>query len=383
MSVPLKKVDDMREPLQIESIRSTILDIPLIRPHKFSVTSIDRQSVVLVRVRTEDGTEGVGEGVVPGGPWWGGESIEAVHALIERYLGPMLIGEDAARIDYLAHRMNKVIAGGSFAKAAIEMALWDARGKSMQLPVYQLLGGRHRDRLAVTWALGAEPAEAVAAEILEKLAQRRHSSFKLKMGAVDAKADVARVGAISRLLPAGTALAVDLNGAWDEATARRWIPALVDAGISLIEQPVPRWNIEAMARLTQQTPARIMADESLLSDTDATTLTRHAAVSVFAQKLAKSGGICAVQRIGAIAEANGIACYGGTTIETSLGTAASVHAFCASASFTAGSELFGPLLLADDIVETPVQYIDGNVFLNEQPGFGMVIDEDKVTRYSR
>jgi muconate cycloisomerase len=113
-----------REPLRIETIQATILEIPLVRPHRVAVFSIDKQSIVLVRVRTADGTEGVGEGVVPGGPWWGGESVEGMHAMIQAYLAPLLIGEDASRIDFLAQRINKLIAGASFAKAAVEMALW-------------------------------------------------------------------------------------------------------------------------------------------------------------------------------------------------------------------------------------------------------------------
>jgi muconate cycloisomerase len=371
------------DPLRIEAIQAKILDIPLIRPHRVAVSSISKQSIVLVRVRTADGTEGFGEGVVPGGPWWGGESVEGIHALIQGYLAPLLVGQDASRIDYLVQRMDKLIAGANFAKAAVEMALWDARGKSLNLPVYELLGGAHRMKLPVTWALGAESAEIVAEEISEKLDQGCHSRFKLKMGAAEPAEDVGRIAGIVRLLPAGVSLAVDLNGAWDEAIARRWLPALEDVGISLIEQPVARWNVDAMARLSRRLGVPIMADESLLTVHDAVVLTRRRAVSIFAQKLAKSGGICAVMKIGVLAEAHGVACYGGTTIESSIGTAAAVHAFCASASLTAGTELFGPLLLTDDLVQTPIRYSDGCVHLTNGPGFGVILDESKVAKYSR
>lgn len=379
----LRHRPDVSEPLRIKSIRSTILDIPLIRPHRVSVSTIEKQSILLVRVTSADGTEGIGEGVVPGGPWWGGESIEGMQSLIERYLTPLLVGEDAVRIDYLVQRMNKLIHGAAFAKAAIDMALWDLRGRSLGLPVYELLGGVHRTKLPVTWALGADPADVVAAEIQEKVKQGRHFSFKLKMGLLAPDEDVARIAAIARLIPGGTSLAVDLNGAWDEATARRWLPALHDANVSLVEQPVARWNVDALSRLTQRSPVRIMADESLLTVQDAALLAHRNAADVFVQKLAKSGGICAVQRIGVIAEAYGVACYGGTTIESSIGTAAAMHAFCASPSLTAGTELFGPLLLADDLVETPMRYADGHVLLNGGPGLGMVLDEDKVGKYTR
>jgi muconate cycloisomerase len=370
-------------PMRVESVRTSLLNIPLVRPHVTSVARIQYQSSVLVRVRTTDGVEGFGEAVVPGGPWWSGDSIEGIEALIHRYLAPLLIGEDAANIDFQIQRLNRLVPGAHFAKAGVDMALWDARGKSLGVPVYQLLGGADRSRLPVTWAPGADAAEVVAREIQEKLAKGVHSSFKLKMGKTDPESDVARIADVSRRIPAGTPLAVDLNGAWDELTARRWIPALCDVGVSLIEQPLARWDLEGLARILSLTKAAIMADESLIDVHDAQRLAQSRAVNVFAQKLAKSGGIREVQRIGVIAEACGISCYGGTTIESSLGTAAAVHAFCASGSLTAGTELFGPLLLADDIVEEPIRYSDGYVHLNGGPGFGVALDERKIAKYAR
>lgn len=370
-------------PLIIEAIETTILDIPLRRPHRFSVLSIDTQSTLLVRLITRDGIVGIGEGVVPGGPWWGGESIEGMQALIERYLIPILIGEDALRVDYLSDRTNRLVANAPFAKAAVEMALWDATGKATGLPLYQLLGGLHRRTLPVIWALGADPTATVVREVNEKLDDGFHRAFKLKMGAIEPAADVARVVAVAEALGDRAALAVDLNGSWDEYTARRWLPALEAAGVHLIEQPVPGWNLPAMARLRDRVGAAIMADEALLTPDHAQRLVAEHAADVFALKLAKNGGISAVKRIATIAEANGIACYGGTTIETSIGTAAAAHTFCSCASLTAGTELFGPLLLADDIVENPVTYRDGSLYLGDGFGLGVRLDEDKVAKYAR
>src|SRR4051794_34660598 len=84
--------------LPIDSLTTTLVDVPLLRPHRFSVTSMTRQSMVIVRLRTSDGIEGIGEAVVPGGPWWGGESIEGIKALIDTYIAPLVIGRDASRV---------------------------------------------------------------------------------------------------------------------------------------------------------------------------------------------------------------------------------------------------------------------------------------------
>ncbi|MEA2296463.1 MAG: muconate cycloisomerase, partial [Solirubrobacteraceae bacterium] len=300
--------------LRIESLSTTLVDVPLLRPHRFSVTTMTRQSMVIVRLVTSDGIEGIGEAVVPGGPWWGGESIEGIKALIDYYIAPLLTGQDASRVSAVAASLDRTIAGAQFAKAAVEMALWDARGKALSVPLYELLGGLYRDRISVTWALGAEPAEIVIREIEDKLASGSHHSFKLKMGAGEPAADVARIGRIAAALASATSLRVDLNGAWDEQTATRWLPALQDAGIDLIEQPLPAWNLDGMARLTERLHVPLMADESILTPHVAARVARHLAASVLAVKIAKCGGLRPVQRIAAIAQAAGISCHGGTTI---------------------------------------------------------------------
>lgn len=369
--------------LLIKAVETTVLDLPLRRPHRFSVQSVDTQAVLLVRVRTDGGITGIGEGVVPGGPWWGGESIEGMQALVQGYLAPLLVGEDALRADYLGHRLNRFVSGAPFAKAAIEMAVWDACGKATGLPLHRLLGGAHRDTLPVTWALGADPAPQVLAEAADELALGRRS-FKLKMGASPPGEDTARIAEIAEALRDRADVAVDLNGAWDEPTASRWLPELSAAGVGLVEQPLPAWNVAGLARLRDRTDTVIMADEALRTPHDAQRLAEAHAADVFALKLGKSGGIGAVRRISAIAEAAGIGCYGGTAIETSVGTAAAAHVYCSIAGLTAGTELFGPRLLSDDIVEgNSAGGRVGEVRLEHGPGLGVALDEDKVSRYAR
>ena len=369
--------------LPIESLNTTLVDVPLFRPHRFSVTSMTRQSMVIVRLRTSDGIEGIGEAVVPGGPWWGGESIEGIKVLIDHYIAPLLIGQDASRASAVAALLDRTIAGAQFAKAAVEMAIWDARGKALSVPLFELLGGLYRERIPVTWAVGAEAADTVIREIESKLATGSHHSFKLKMGAGDPAADVARIGQIAAALANATSLRVDLNGAWDEQTATRWLPVLEQAGIELIEQPLPAWNLDGLARLANRLAVPLMADESVRTPQDAARVARKHAASVLAVKIAKCGGLLPVQRIAAIAHGAGISCHGGTTIESSIGTAASAHLFCATPGVNAGSELFGPLLLDGDLVQEPVRYENGHISPPAGPGLGVTLDEEMIERYTR
>jgi uncharacterized protein YbjQ (UPF0145 family) len=226
-------------PVVVESVATTLVDLPLRRPHQFRDTSMDAQAVLLVRVRTRDGVVGLGEGVVPGGPWWGGESVETMQVIVQRYLAPLVVGANLTRLPALRARMDRMVAANPFAKCALETAMWDAWARSLDLPLHALLGGRCRDSLPVTWAIGAADPDLVLEEALAKVESGQHASIKLKMGALPPEADTARVEKVASSLAEVTSVRVDLNGAWDELTATRLLPHLEQAGIDLVEQPTP------------------------------------------------------------------------------------------------------------------------------------------------
>ncbi len=368
---------------RVETVRTTLVDLPLRRPHQFRDSTMEAQAVLLVRVTTGDGVVGVGEGVVPGGPWWGGESVETMQVVVDRYLAPLAVGADLGRLPALRDHMDRLVAANPFAKCALETAMWDAWARTLGLPLHALLGGRCRDALPVTWAIGAADPDVVVDEALAKVESGGHTSIKLKMGALEPAADVARVEKIASSLAQVTSVRVDLNGAWDELTATRLLPRLEQAGIDLVEQPTPAWDVDALARLCALLRIPVMADESLRSDHDALTLAARRAADVFSLKIGKSGGYLATQRIAAVAQAAGIACHGGTGIESSLGTLAGAHLLATLPAVTWGSELFGPLLMTDGLLAEPLDYRDGALHLPDGPGLGIDLDEDRVARYAR
>jgi muconate cycloisomerase len=368
---------------RVEAVRTTLVDLPLRRPHQFRDTTTDVQGVLLVRVSTSDGVVGLGEGVVPGGPWWGGESVETMKVVVDRYLTPLAVGADLAGLPALRDRMDRLVAANPFAKCALETAMWDAWARTLGVPMHALLGGRCRDSLPVTWAIGAADPDVVVEEALAKVESGGHTSIKLKMGALEPAADVARIEKIASSLAQVTSLRVDLNGAWDELTATRLLPRLEQAGIDLVEQPTPAWDVDALVRLTALLRIPVMADESLRSDHDALTLAARRAADVFSLKIGKSGGYLVTQRIAAVAQAAGIPCHGGTGIESSLGTLAGAHLLATLPAVTYGSELFGPLLMTDGLLAEPLDYRDGALHLPDGPGLGVDLDEDRVARYAR
>jgi muconate cycloisomerase len=246
-----------------------------------------------------------------------------------------------------------------------------------------LLGGAVRPTLPVLWTLASGDTNRDIEEAEMLLAERRHNTFKLKIGRRNVRDDVAHVAKIKAALGDRAKVTVDVNQAWNEVDAALGIAALEAAGIDLIEQPTPREQRGALARLAARFLVPIMADEGVTGPEDALELTRDACADVFALKIAKSGGIYGMMRVAAIADAAGVLLYGGTMLEGSIGSIASAHGFSALPQLAWGTELFGPLLLKDDIVTARPQYRDFDLHLPEGPGLGLHIDEDKLAFYRR
>ncbi|OTP62609.1 muconate cycloisomerase, partial [Klebsiella pneumoniae] len=184
----------------VEQIESWIVDVPTIRPHKLSMTTMGCQSLVIVRLTRSDGICGIGEATTIGGLSYGVESPEAISSAITHYLTPLLKGQSADNLNALTARMNGAIKGNTFAKSAIETALLDAQGKALGLPVSALLGGALQTALPVLWTLASGDTAKDIAEGEKLLAEGRHRAFKLKIGARELATDLRHTRAIVEAL---------------------------------------------------------------------------------------------------------------------------------------------------------------------------------------
>ncbi len=368
-------------PVAIEKVETMLVDLPTIRPHKLSMTVMSGQTLMLVRIHCADGTVGVGEGTTIGGLAYGGESPEGMKLAIDTYFTPQLLGANANRVAAVMAGLDKGIRENRFAKCAVETALFDALGQRVGLPVSELLGGRLRDQLPVAWTLASGDTAKDIDEAQRMLAQRRHRIFKLKIGRKPVREDIAHVAAISKALGEQAVVRVDVNMAWTELQAQYGLAGLVDAGCELAEQPVA--SAEALARLRGKYAIAIMADESLMGPATAFSLARNAAADVFAIKTEQSGGLQAAQQVAAIADAAQIELYGGTMLEGAFGTMASAQVFSTFRALQWGTELFGPLLLTEEILAQPLEYKDFHLTLPAGPGLGIALDEDRVRHFRR
>jgi muconate cycloisomerase len=369
--------------LGVDDIDTFIVDLPTIRPHVLSMTTMYRQTVVVVRLRCSDGITGLGEGTTIGGLRYGDESPEGIKLAIDTYIAPILKTCDPSRVGAAMAAIGKEVVGNHFAKCAIETALLDAMGKRVGLSVSELLGGRQRDSVPVAWTLASGDTGRDIDEAEQMLASRRHNIFKLKIGSRPVNADVAHVAAIKAALGDRASVRVDVNQAWSEQSADRGIAMLEAAGVDLVEQPIARANRAGMMRLAARHGIAVMADEALHGPEDAFDFAARAAADVFAVKIAPSGGPSAAGRVGAIAAAAGIALYGGTMLEAGIGTIASAHLFATFPKLEWGTELFGPLLLTEEILAEPLSYRDFALHLPTSPGLGIALDEDKIAFFRR
>lgn len=367
--------------MRIASIETVVFDLPTTRPHKLAMATVTRQSLILVRVRDEDGNEGLGEASVI--PHYGAETIEAIQIVIDQYLAPALIGFDPSMLRTVLVTMDGVLKDNHYAKAAVEMACVDLVSRGLGVAASTLFGGAVRDRIPVLLVLGAGDADRDIAQAHEMLDRRLHDRFLVKVGKGDPRDDVIRAVAVKDALGEHVRVHADANQSWDEATATWAIERLEGAGIAVIEQPLPRDDIDGMRRLTERFTIPVMADEAIDSVDSAMAFARAHAADAFSIKVTKHGGMLRTRDVASIAEAAGMTLFGGTMLESCVGTAAFAQIYSTVRSLEWGCQLFGPLLFAATItVEQPV-YRDFHLEVPAGPGFGMTIDEDKLAHYRR
>jgi muconate cycloisomerase len=369
--------------IQIERIESVIVDLPTIRPHHLSMAVMRSQTIVIVRLFCSDGIEGLGEATTIGGLSYGDESPEGMKLTIDTYIAPLLQGKSALSVNAIMAMLEYTIKGNHFVKSAIETALLDAQGRRLGISVATLLGGAVTQTLPVLWTLASGDTEKDIQEAHTLLENGRHKAFKLKIGRNDWKVDVAHVAAIKAAVGPDVIVTVDVNQAWTESVAKQGIAQLQDAGIDLIEQPIVKTNFDGLARLTQYFQVPIMADEAAGTVSDAFKLAKIGGGSVFALKISKAGGLTNIQKQAAIAQGAGISLYGGTMLEGTIGTVASAHVFSTLPHLDWGTELFGPLLLTEDIVKKRLTYGNGVMEIPQEPGLGVELDMNQVEKFKR
>lgn len=332
----------------------------------------------IVIVKTEDGVEGYGE-ACPELPWTGEDQASCIH-FIQHYFTPALLGRDARRITEVVRVMDKLVARNEYAKAAVEMALWDIAGKVAKAPLYDLWGGRVRDAVKIKFVVSGAPDHA--AELAQKALVVGFRNIKIKTGLGLAQ-DLARVKAVRDAIGDDVPLGIDSNQGWTIAETMRALPILEDQGITFIEQPFSRNPLEAMLNLARATRIPIVAHEAMFSREDALRLAASRAVAVFAITPPTHGSYVATRDILGIAEAAAIPCLLGSTIELGIASAFMAHIGASSPSFdgTVPSDIVGQFYHDRDIVTERLAFAEGAVTPPSGPGLGVSLDWDAIKAF--
>ena len=361
---------------------STPLKKPVIMPNT-RITSID--SVVL-KLTTEDGTVGIADSGDTSS-WYRGELQESIIAMIANVIAPRcLLGEDPRHIEKVVARMDLLVRDNNQAKATVDFALHDLKGKLLGVPVYELLGGRTIEAARQGWVLSAGKPEDVAAEAA--LAKKTgFALFKMKIGYGSMADDIAMVHAVRDTVGSDAYLTIDANGFWSYEKALHIIRKLDPCGLDLIEQPLPHWDIEGMARLRGQVRTPIYADESAQELHHLKELVDRRAADGLFLKLQKAGGLVKSQRWLTMARLAGLPVHCGCMIGSGLEHSPSAHLWTSNEWATQGlNESIGPLMIhgtmesrniepGTDIALNIPRFEGGLCYPNEGPGFGVELDE--------
>lgn len=372
-----RTVDD---PMSAGKIASVHVDMVRIAPKKaYNMGGHDHSGMnyhgLLVRVRTEDGVEGLGEVFVTPG-WYGPDTPLSYFYLINKVFGPAIIGESVFNTAKIVRLMDRLWMGNLWSKAAMENALYDAAAKTVKRPLVDLIGGQVRDRFPVVGGIGSDSPEEMARSAREYV-DRGFRTIKLKIGEVgNTDLDVARVRLVREEVGPDIVIRVDANQAYDTDVrgAISLIRKLETYELDHVEQPLAHWHIEGMARIRGAIDTRLMADECVHSAEDARRVIEAGAADVIKLKMAKNGGYQKCQEIIALCAVAGVEVELGNGLQTSVAALHELSLACSNPLVHPAGEFPGPDKLVSDILVSPMQIVDGEAILPAGPGIGSDLD---------
>jgi muconate cycloisomerase len=363
--------------LRVQQIETRIVDHP-VRSEGAIISFLGRHEAshyVTVTVTGADGAQGFGEAATA--PVWSGESAETAKWMIDRFIAPRIIGPSFDHPGEALAILDRDLHANGFAKAAVDIALWDLWARSRAVSVSHLIG----DRKPVDWiptraSIGAYPPEEtvrLAVEFWE--AGVRTLKFKTGKPGID---DEARLRTVRDRLGSGPVFTIDANGAYATADqAVRAIEALLPYDLSLVEQPTPRDRIGLLSEVRRRVPVPILADEAVFTPGHLEEALDRDAFDVLSIYPGKNGGFTHSLAMARRTQAAGKTCAIGSNLETDLGQAAMA---CLAASLSVfpveryACDLMASLFYEASSVTPPLTFRDGLVEVPKGHGFGVQPD---------
>ena len=334
-------------------------------------------SASIVRIVCDDGIEGWGEST----PF--GSTYIAAHALGTRAgiaeLAPALLGRDPRRSERIADLMDATLVGHNHAKTALDVACWDAFGKSVDLPVCELLGGSTEIPLPMISSIHVGDPEEMRARVADHRA-RGYRGHSVKVGALESEGgpalDAERITACLADRRPGEFFVVDANGGLIPETALRMIQLLPHGLDFVLEAPCATWR-ETIS-LRRRCPYPVVVDELAQHDDDLALLAQHDVADGIGLKISKAGGLTPGRRHRDICRAAGLTMSVQETVGSSIAFAAIIHL-----GATVPTRLLRCVLNCQDMVAPKTAtvdavFADGGVVPAGSSGLGITVDREVI-----
>jgi L-alanine-DL-glutamate epimerase-like enolase superfamily enzyme len=386
-------------PMKITAVNASWIrvPIPVERAHVSDFGRNDSFNMGLVEIETDAGITGLGEAKAAVGNLG---NYAGIVATIREELAPVLIGRDPRDIAaiwetlYSGTRAHYALREGRTfptigrrgitlsAISGIDIALWDILGKSMEQPLWRLLGGCVRDRIPAYASGGWAPVGTIGAQ-LQQYVDRGHRAVKLRVGLQDRSVDdsAARVREVREALGPDIGVMVDAHGTWSVREAQRFARKVEACDLAWLEEPVSPDNVSGQAEVRATTDIPIAAGESEQTRFAFREMIEAKAVDICQPDVAIAGGITETQRICALAAAHGLTVaphLWGSAILFASGLHLAVATPCVTLlEFSRGEN---PLL--NELVEEQFALEDGHVLAPARPGLGVTLRRDFAGKYT-
>ena len=361
------------------------------RQHHSDFGQVSTFDAAIVRVETDDGIIGWGEGKNAAGST--GTYSALVH-LINREVAPLLVGRDPRDINAIwemlyngeryelasaaGHAMPRLARRGLTVAAisAVDIALWDIFGKSLGEPVWRLLGGRKAERMPAYASGGWAPVETIGDQLKSYVEGGGFNAVKMRVGAIDGAPHLsaARVRAAREALGSGISLMVDAHGTYTVADAKRFANLVEDCDLAWFEEPVIADDKPGMAELRAHCSIPVAAGESDATRFAFRDLAMLRAADILQPDLGFCGGISEAMRIAALASSFNL------KLAPHLWAGApaffaGLHVCAAAASSFIVEYSLGANPMLHDLIDETVELRDGMVAIPDRPGLGITVSE--------
>lgn len=351
----------------IKDIAIEHMSVPLKKPFKTAIRSVNSIEEVIVKVITDTGN--IGFGSAPATALVTGDTVESIEGAVNNYIKKSIIGMSIENLELILLKLNSCIVRNTSAKAAVDIAIYDLYGQFYKSPLYKLLGGC-RNKIETDITISVNSLEEMVKDSIEAV-NLGYKILKIKVGK-NSKLDIERMQAIRKAVGFDVKLRIDANQGWQPKEAVKTLRKIEDYGLSLefVEQPVIASNLEGLKLVTDNVNIPVMADESVFSPMDAAKIMEMRAADLINIKLMKTGGIYNALKICSLAEVYGIECMLGCMLEGKVSVTAAAH-LAAAKSVITKIDLDGPMLCSRDDIVGGAVFSGSHITLTEKAGLGI------------